>query len=227
MNGEQLLQMRISRNWEQQGAAAKLKVSQPYLSLIEAGKRRVTQKLARRAMQVFKLPPTSLPLELQSESSRTKPESLLAAQIAGLGYPKFSHLKKMRKVNPAAVLISALKTSDLDSRIVEALTWLIFNFPDMEWSKVIETAKLYDAQNRLGFLLSLSYKSSAKPKDKNKRDLFKQLLSTLEKSRLARNDSFRRESLTETEKTWLKKNRPRDARYWRVLSNLSADHLVY
>lgn len=227
MNGEQLLQERISRDWEQQDAAAKLNVSQPYLSLIEAGKRPVTPKLARRAIQIFKLPPTDLPLESQSKYSRTKPEILLTAQIAGLGYPKFSHLKKTRKVNPAGVLMTALKTSDLDSRSLEALPWLIFNFSDMDWSQVIETAKLCDAQNRLGFLLSLAYKLSVKIKDKNKKDLFKQLLSTLEKSRLARNDSFRRESLTETEKAWLKKNRPRDARHWRVLSNLSADHLIY
>ncbi len=228
MNGEELLQERISRNWEQQDAAAKLKVSQPYLSLIEAGKRRVTPKLARRAIQIFNLPPTALPLESQSKSSRrTKPERLLAAQIAGLGYPKFSHLKKTRKVNPASVLISALKTSDLDSRIVEALPWLIFNFLDMDWSQVFNTTKLYDAQNRLGFLLSLAYKLSVKIKDKNKKILFKELLRALEKSRLARNDSFKRESLTEAEKAWLKKNRPKDARHWRVLSNLSVDHLIY
>lgn len=226
MNGEQLLQERISRDWEQQDAAAKLNVSQPYLSLIEAGKRPVTQKLARRAIQVFKLPPTALPLESQSKSFRAQPENLLAAQIAGLGYPKFSHLKKIRKVNPASVLISALQTSDLDSRTVEALPWLIFNFSEMDWSQVIETAKLCDAQNRLGFLLSLVYKLSVKTKDKNKKALFKELLLALEKSRLARNDSFRRESLTETEKAWLKKNRPRDACHWRVLSNLSHDHLI-
>ncbi len=201
--------------------------AQPYLSLIEAGKRPVTPKLARRAIQIFKLPPTALPLESQSKYSQSKPEILLTAQIAGLGYPKFSHLKKTRKVNPASVLISALETSDLDSRTLEALPWLISNFSDMDWSQVIETAKLCDAQNRLGFLLSLAYKLSLKIKDKNKKDLFKQLLSTLEKSRLALNDSFRRESLSETEKAWLKKNRPKDARHWRILSNLSHDHLIY
>lgn len=227
MNGEQLLQERIYRKWEQQDAAIKLKVSQPYLSLIEAGRRPVTPKLARRAIQIFKLPPTALPLESQSKSYQTKPDRLLATQIAGLGYPKFSHLKKTRKVNPASVLISALKTIDLDSRTVEALPWLIFNFSDMDWSQVIETAKLCDAQNRLGFLLSLVYKLSVKIKDKNKKALFKGLLLALEKSRLARNDSFRRESLTETEKAWLKKNRPKNARHWRVLSNLSHDHLIY
>ncbi len=230
MDGEQLLQMRISRSWEQRDAAARLKVSQPYLSLIEAGKRPVTEKLALRAVRIFNLPPTALPIKQIKHSPKTngaKPANLLAAQLAGLGYPKFSHLKKTRKVNPAVVLTTALKTSDLDSRIVEALPWLIFSFSEMDWSQVINTAKLNDAQNRLGFLLSLSYKLSVKIKDKDRNALFKQLLSTLEKSRLALNDSFRRESLNETEKAWLKKNRPKDARHWRVLSNLSDDHLIY
>jgi len=229
MNGEQLLKERLSRNWEQQDAAGKLKVSQPYLSLIEAGKRPVTEKLALRAVRVFNLPPTALPVKNHSKTSRSKTEDLLAFQLAGLGYPKFSHLKikKSRKVNPASVLISVLQTNDLESRIVEALPWLIFNFREMDWSQVFNTAKLCDAQNRLGFLLSLSYKLSVKTNDKNKKDLFKQLLSTLEKSRLALNDSFQRESLTEAEKAWLKKNRSKDARRWRVLSNLSPDNLIY
>lgn len=227
MNGAQLLKERTSRNWEQQDAAARLKVSQPYLSLIEAGKRPVTEKLARRAVKVFSLPPTALPVKEMPELSRTKNENLLASQLAGLGYPKFSHLKKTRKLNPAAVLMTALQTGDLDSRVVEALPWIIYNFSEIDWSRVINTAKLYDAQNRLGFLLSLSYKAAKRAKDENKRDLLKGLLSTLEESRLARNDSFRRESLTETEKIWLRKNRTKEACRWRVLSNLSVEHLVF
>ena len=227
MNGEQLLKERLSRDWEQQNAAIKLKVSQPYLSLIEAGKRRVTEKLARRAVQVFNLPPTALPVKYPSKTSRSKTEDLLASQLAGLGYPKFSHLKKTRKLNPAAVLMSALGEDDLSSRIVEALPWLIFNFSDLDWAEVAKQAKLGDAQNRLGFLLSLAFEMAKQSRDENKTTLFKGLLSTLEKSRLIREDSFRRHYLTETEKAWLKRNRPKNARHWRVLSNLSADHLVY
>ncbi len=227
MNGEQLLKERLSRNLEQQAAAAKLKVSQPYLSLIEAGKRPVTEKLARRVVRVFSLPPTALPVKCPPKTSRSKTEDLLAAQLAGLGYPKFSHLKKTRKLNPAAVLISVLEKDDLDSRIVEALPWLIFNFSEMDWLEVVKAAKLSDAQNRLGFLLSLAYALAKQSRDKNKTALFKELLLTLKKSKLARDDSFGRWSLTETENAWLKRNRTKDARCWRVLSNLSADHLVY
>src|SRR5215213_4577610 len=178
MNGEQLLKERLSRDWEQAETAARLKVSQPYLSLLEAGKRRVTEKLARRAVRVFNLPPTALPVDHtpQPKTSGTKTGNLLASQLAGLGYPKFSHLKKTGKVNPAAVLIFALRESDLESRIVEALPWLIFNFADMDWSQIINSAKLDDAQNRLGFLLSLAYSIAKQVKDENKKVLFKELL---------------------------------------------------
>lgn len=228
MNGEQLLKERLSRRWEQQETATKLKVSQPYLSLIETGKRPITEKLTRRAVRVFNLPPTALPVEYPpKEPSGSKSQDSLAFRLAGLGYPMFSHLKKTRKVNPASVLMSAIGADDLDSRIVEALPWLVYNFSDMDWSQIINSAKLFDAQNRLGFLLSLAHDLSRQSKAENKRALFKELLLTLEKSRLIREDSFRRNSLTEAEKAWLRKNRPRDARHWRVLSNLSAKHLVY
>ena len=54
-----------------------------------------------------------------------------------------------------------------------------------------------------------------------------ELISDLEKSRLVREDSFRRNNLTETEKNWLKTNRTKDARFWKVLSNLSVENLDY
>ncbi len=227
MNGEQLLKERLSREWEQQDAAARLKVSQPYLSLIEAGKRPVTEKLACRAVRVFNLPPTALPVKRPLSTSRSKTENLLASQLAGLGYPKFSHLKKTRKVNPTAVLMSALEKDALESRSVEALPWLIVNFSDMNWSQVVNSAKLIDAQNRLGFLLSLAYARVKQSGSENKKQLFKELLLALEKSRLVRDDSFWQQTLTDSEKAWLRKNRSNEARHWRVLSNLSADYLVF
>jgi transcriptional regulator with XRE-family HTH domain len=228
VNGAQLLKERLSRNWEQIETAARLKVSQPYLSLLEAGKRPVTEKLARRAVQVFNLPPTALPVKLPPGSvSRPQTEAILASQLAALGYPKFSHLKKTRKINPAVILMSALKEDELDSRVVEALPWLVFNFSDLDWAQVVSSAKLDDAQNRLGFLLSLAYAAAKQVKDENKQELFKKLLLALEKSRLLHDDSFRRKSLTAAEKTWLRKNRPRLARHWRILSNLAADDLHY
>ena len=228
MNGEQLLKARLAHNWEQKDAAAKLKVSQPYLSLLEAGKRPVTERVTRRAASVFNLPPTVLPLKLTSDSPKSKSEGFLVLQLAALGYPKFSHLRQnIKKENPILVLTAALEREDLDSRLVEALPWLVYNFADMNWSVVVDAARLADAQNRLGFLINLAFENANRSNSLEKKQLFKNLLSKLEKSRLFEEDSFRRRSMTETEKAWLKKNRTRAARVWRVLTNLSLDHLVF
>ncbi len=227
MNGEIILKERISRNWEQHRTAERLNVSQPYLSLIEAGKRPVTEKVARRAVRLFSLPPTSLPLKKIEISEKSPSDNQIASRLAGLGYPKFSHLKKSRKVNPTVILTNALKMQNIESRTLESLPWLIYQFSEIDWLKVIWEAKLADAQNRLGFLLSLAFKKSKEDKDKGKQDLFYKLLSDLEKSRLYQEDSFQRDKLTDAEKRWLKKNRPENARFWRILSNLSIEHLLF
>jgi hypothetical protein len=148
--------------------------------------------------------------------------------LANLGYPKFAHLKKRsQKINPAVVLISALKANDVDSRIVEALPWLIYQFPDMDWVIVVRSAKITDSQNRLGFLLSLAEIKAKKSNEKEKQDLFRELLSNLERSRLYGEDSFRRENLTASERAWLKKYRSKNAKHWRIWSNLTPDHLTF
>lgn len=227
MNGKVILKERISRNWEQFETAGKLNVSQSYLSLLEAGKRPVTGKIARRAVSLFNLPPTALPLENTKVLEDSKFDNHLSLHLAGLGYPKFSHLRKSKKVNPAVILMTALRIQNIQSRTLEALPWLIYQFSEMDWSKVINAAKLADAQNRLGFLLSLAHQKAKKQKDADKQNLFNNLLSDLEQSKLHQEDSFQRNNLTETEKKWLRKNRPENAKFWRVLSNLSIEHLVF
>lgn len=232
MNGRQLLDARLNRNWEQLETAEKLKVSQPYLSLLETGKRPVTERLARRAVSVFKLPPTVLPFIANQAVAKThtKGADFLDLQLAALGYPKFAHLKKSKKLkmtNPAAVLIAALQRDDLDSRTLEALPWLIFNFAEMNRQTIIREAKLSNAQNRFGFLVSLAYEKARQSNIDDKRQIFKSLLSDLECSRLYKEDSFKRTSLTKPEKIWLKKNRSKEARFWRVLTNLTTDHLLF
>lgn len=232
MNGEHLLNARLNKNWEQLEAAEKLKVSQPYLSLLEAGKRPVTEKIARRAVRIFNLPPTVLPLDTNSNAAKTKTKNadFLDLQLAALGYPKFSYLKKnkkLKKLNPAIILITALQTNDLGSRTLEALPWLIFNFAEMNWEAVVKEAKLSDAQNKFGFLISLAYEKARQLNSENKKQIFKELLLKLEKSKLYKENSFKRNSLTKAEHNWLKKNRSKQARVWRVLTDLTIDNLVF
>ena len=70
----------------------------------------------------------------------------------------------------------------MGSRTLEALPWLMFNFAEMNWEEVVKEAKLSDAQNRLGFLISLAYEKARQLNPENKKQIFKELLSKLEKS---------------------------------------------
>lgn len=223
MNDRQLVKSRLRKGLEQQEAARLLGVSQPYLSLLESGKRNLPRRLAERAVKVFDLPPGELPVEPDWENLPEKTDAELAGMLAALDYPKFSHLKKGVKANPAQILFSALKKEILDSRIAESLPWLIFTFPEMDWEKLIKFARIFDLQNRLGFFVSLARRLAEKAGAGQKRRLLSEIEKSLAKSRLYREDFWG--NLTDAEKKYLKTNRPEDAKYWRVLSDLSLEHL--
>ncbi|MEK7724311.1 MAG: helix-turn-helix transcriptional regulator [Acidobacteriota bacterium] len=225
MNGFQLAQSRLSKGLEQQEAAEILGVSQSYLSLLESGKRKLNQKLAEKVVKVFNLPPEKLPLMENWEDLPKADNNELAESLATLGYPKFSHLKKGKLQNPAEVLFSAFQNENLDSRIVEGLPWLVFTFPELDWDKLTKYAKMFDFQNRLGFVVNLTRQLAEKVGDKTKQKSLLAVEKKLEKSRLLREDSLSK--VTETEKAYLKTNRPKEAKFWRVLSDLSVSYLDY
>src|SRR5712691_1785026 len=103
MTGTDLRAGREQKGWTQEQAALKLGVSQPYLSLLEKGMRRVPEKLARKAATLFGLSATKLPVETSWHSVQAKHDDALASDLAGLGYPGLSYLKRRRKRNPAEV----------------------------------------------------------------------------------------------------------------------------
>lgn len=225
MNINQLAQSRLRKGLEQQEAARLLGVSQPYLSLLESGKRKLTRKLAEKAVKVFDLPPSDLPSVADLENLPENTNDELAGMLAALGYPKFSHLRKGKASNPAQLLFSALRKVNLDSRFAESLPWLVYSFPEMDWEKLIKYAKILDLQNRLGFFVSLAQELAEKTSDKHKVRLLSEVEKSLEKSRLYREDFWG--NLTEAEKAYLKTNRSEKAKHWRVLSDLTVEHLDY
>ena len=228
MIGEQLLRARQNRNWEQAEAAAKLGISQPYLSLLETGKRAITKPLARRAIRLYKLPPTALPMEVLSEDLPAPQEENLASEISALGYPKLTHVKgKSAAKNPAEVLLTALSAEDLDSRLVEALPWLAAKYADTDWKVTIKLAKINDLQNRLGFIVNVARRLAERINDTEKANKLRQAEETLSFSRLYREDTLCRASMTEAERKWLKTNRSAEAKYWRLLTDLTPEHLDY
>src|ERR1044072_9411287 len=153
MNGRDLRAGREKRGWTQQEAASRLGVSQAYLCLLEKGLRRVPEKLARKAASTFRLSAVTLPTQAGWNAVQHKNEDALASDLAALGYPGFSHLKSRRKKNPAEVLLAALSAQDLNSRLTEALPWILLKYPDLDWQSLVKEVKVRDLQNRLGFVI--------------------------------------------------------------------------
>src|SRR3982751_5763725 len=105
MTGRGLAQYRKDNKRTQVEIARLLGVSQTYLSLLEAGKRPLSDRLKRKAARVFDLPPTEVPTRLASGDLRNVTDDQLASDLADLGYTGFSHLRRprARKKNPADV----------------------------------------------------------------------------------------------------------------------------
>jgi hypothetical protein len=153
-------------------------------------------------------------------------EDTLASELAALGYPGLSHLKSRgKKKSPAELLLSALGKDDLDSRLVEALPWVVLKFPDLNWRWLTQAAKMNDLQNRLGYVTSVARRLAELRGEREKATLLTAEESALERSRLAREDTLCHDSLTEAEKKWLRKNRPPEARHWRLLTDLRPEQL--
>ena len=227
MTGEDLKLGRERKHWTQEEAASRLRVSQPYLSLMEKGQRPVPAHLARKATTAFKLPATNLPLKTSLERVQAKSGNALAVDLASLGYPGFSYLKSRGKKNPAEVLLSALSAKHLESRLVEALPWILLKYPNLDRQSLVSAAKLRDLQNRLGFVTNLARRVAEKRGESGTAQLLRKQEEDLESSRLFLEDTLCNDSLTHAERRWLEKHRPAAARYWRVLSDLSPDHLSH
>ena len=227
MTGDDLKSGRERKGWTQQDAAAKLGVSQPYLSLMEKRMRRVPDKLARKAAAAFGLSAATLPLDISLDRVEPKASEALAVDLASLGYPGFAHVKSKRKKNPAEVLLSALSSRSLEARVVEALPWVLLKYPDLDWQSLVSVVKVRDLQNKLGFVISLARRVAESRGDKNIAQLLRQQEQSLEASRLVLEDTLCNASLSQAERSWLKMNRPAEAKHWRVLTDLLPDHLSH
>jgi transcriptional regulator with XRE-family HTH domain len=227
MNNKDLQIARRGRGWSQKEAAAKLRLSQPYLSQLETGKREVPDHVARRALRVFDMSATWLPVKEQVKRLRPAAGDTLAHLLAALGYPGFGYLKPTRPKNPAEVLLKALAARDLDGRLAEALPWLPLNYPDLDWQWLADEAKKHELQNRLGYVINVARKVAERRGEDNKATKLRQQEVRLESARLFREDTLCQESMTEAEKRWLQNNRPPEAVHWRVFTDLLPEHLSY
>jgi len=225
MDRAALKDARLASSSTQVDSARLLGVTQAYLSMVERGTRPVSAELASRAAAVFEVPPTTLPLGTYQPVSRSE---LAFKQLLGaLGYPGFAYLRGNLTLNPAALLMEALDSEDLDSRVTEALPWLPLTYPKLDWDWLMRNSKLRDRQNRLAFVVSLAIQLAAQKKDVALKAALESRLQKLEPSRLAAEDTLCKDSMTKAERKWLKAHRSRAAKHWNLLTDLTAEQLDY
>lgn len=218
---------RRARGLTQEAAANSLKVSQPYLSQLETGLRAASAKLERRATRLYKLAPTALPLPDRFAIQPGRPDEL-QKKLSSLGYPGFEHLRGTQPSNPAEVVFSAIVNRDLDTRLVEALPWVLKTYTDLNWEWLRDRAKLQNAQNRLGYLVHLAADTArALPHPDTAVEALSRWEAQLEDARLASEGTLCRDSMSDAERRWLRQNRPPAAAHWSLLTSITADQLPY
>lgn len=228
MTGHDLRNARKHRGWTQQQAAKRLGMTQAYLSMLEGGRRALSRSAVRRVLRKLRVPPTVIPLP-QYVDRPTALDDFVRDQLGVVGYPGFAYTRKCRDAsrNPAEVLFVALNEGDLDARVVEGLPWLVFKFEDLDWDWLIRHAKLNDRQNRLGFAVTLARQLAQRTGDQRRTGSLAEKEILLQKSLLAREDTFCHDSMTDAERRWLRAHRTPEARHWNLLSDLDAKHLTH
>jgi transcriptional regulator with XRE-family HTH domain len=227
MTGTDLRAGREQKGWTQEQAALKLGVSQPYLSLLEKGARRVPEKLARKAATLYGLSAAKLPMKTSWLNVQAKDDDALSSDLAALGYPGLSYLKSRQKRNPAEVILSALMKENLDARLAEALPWVLLKHPDLNWAWLVRAAKVNDLQNKLGFVTNVARRLAEKLGKQETVSILREQESALERSRLVREETLCHDSLTQSERRWLQSNRSDEAKHWNLLTDLSPEHLSH
>ena len=207
-------------------AARALDVSQPYLSQLETGLRVASAELERKAAKLYELP-AALPLS-ESLNVRGGAPDELQRKLAALGYPGFEHVRSKAVSNPAEVVLNAVVEPDLDTRLTEALPWVLSTYTDLNWEWLRDRAKLNNVQNRLGYLVHLAEQTArAFPERQGAVHVLSRWEKELEEARLAHEGTLCRDSMPEPERVWLRSNRPEAAAHWSLLTGLTAEQLPY
>jgi hypothetical protein len=157
----------------------------------------------------------------------TTPDEL-QRKLAALGYPGFEHVRSKAVSNPAEVVLNAVVEPDLDTRLTEALPWVLSTYTDLNWEWLRDRAKLNNAQNRLGYLVHLAEQTArALPEGQSAVRVLSRWENELEEARLAREGTLCRDSMSEPERNWLRANRPEAAAHWSLLTGLTTEQLPY
>jgi len=228
MTGKQLQEFRKSKNWTQAKTANRLGLTQGYLSQLERDRRRVSNELQMKLASLGGLDPLALPLESADRWRKENHADEKFAQALGhLGYPGFSYYRGQPTLNPAEVLVGALVQSNLETRLAEAMPWLAAKYPNMDWHWAVREAKVNDAQNRLGFVVTLARQLADRKGLFEAAGTLNAVEKQLEHARMEREDTLCNEKLTAAERQWLVTYRPPQAAEWHLLTDLTAERLPY
>jgi len=221
--------LREANGWTQVEAAKRLRVSQSYWSLLEAGARELTPRLAQRCSRALGLSPAYLPLP-STLADESLDADALARQLGALGYSPFAYLKlKTGDLlrNPVELFVRALLVANLDPRLAEGLPWLLLRHRlDEDW--LVTQAKLHDLQNRVGFLVSLARELAERHDSFTDRPFdLAELEAKLERSRLAGEDTLCEDSMTEVMRQALRQSRSPAAAHWNLVTDWKLEHLQH
>jgi transcriptional regulator with XRE-family HTH domain len=225
MTGNDLKSARNALNWTQAEAAHRLGVTQAYLSMVERGSRPVSDDLTSAVLRIFPLPATARPIE--DRFAMKTGEKFFKRALGELGYPGFAYLASRERLNPAELLLLALHSEDLDARVTEALPWLPYQFPEMNWNWLTSESKSRDRQNRLAYVTLLASDIAQKRGDTQLAKKLCSRVAVLERSRLANEDTLAKDSLSQTERKWLRTHRTPLAIHWNLLTDLKAENIEH
>jgi transcriptional regulator with XRE-family HTH domain len=223
MDAPTLKKARRKAGFTQKRLAQALDCSQPYLSLMERGKRAVPRAMERKLVRLLELPATCLPLE-SKPLRRSSPHDWARRKLGELGYPGFRYLAKGRRpsLNPMDVLLQVLSSERCDPRLVEAMPWLLLRFPDLDHELLVTEARQRNVQNRLGFVVALAAEAAAStPQSSDRLGKLNLLSEVLEAFRLAREDDLGQGFKSARLKDHLRENRVDAAAHWNILTDLA------
>ena len=98
-----------------------------------------------------------------------------------------------------------------------------------DWSWLVEQTKARDLQNRLGFVASLARQMSerANPRDENRTRSLLELEGTLDRSRLAKEDTFGKAPRSVAQREWVLAHRTEEAKRWNLVTDWQVEHFRY
>ena len=225
MTGLDLLNARKRRGMTQHQMAHELGVTQAYVSMLEKERRHLPPHVVSQVLRRYEVDPSAVPLH-RTESWSELDSVLLATQLGALGYPGFSYMRGQATWTPSELLVAALVKDDLEARVAEALPWLALNYDNMNWNWVVNESKLHDAQNRLGFAVTLARKLA----EQNSLSAAKRLVPVerqLQRSKLEHVGTFCNERMSAAERQWLQNKSTLEAKQWNILSDLAPEHLAH